>query len=139
VKSRVPELPELAFRTADAKDANAAIAEVREAEGHGQPVRSYELIWPDDANEEWLLKSALPRLVYHLESLRARPPSFAGVVLSIFTGARLHFVRAADFLPAAGRLVSLTVEQMYAQFGTGEQRTPVDNAAPLLLPPGKNN
>jgi hypothetical protein len=138
VDEALRSLLELAFRRVPAREANAAIARVRSDEAiGGRPVRSYELVLSGDATFAALAESTLPRLVYHLESLGARPPAFEGMVLSIFAGDELCFVRVADFLPAAARLAGATVAELYERHGTGELRTAVrDPGPPLALPPG---
>ena len=135
---RIQALLDLAFRTEPGPNANAAIAETRAGSGpDGQPARVYELLVPADAGLDWLSGAALPRLVYHLESLRARAPSFGGSVVAAFAGDRLFFVRAADFLPAAAGLLGTAVADLYARHGTREERTAVKAGdQPLLsLPP----
>ena len=135
---RIRALFDLAFRTEPGANANAAIAEVRAGSGQdGEPVRAYELIVPPDAGLDWLFDTATPRLVYHLESVRARAPSFGGTVLAAFAGDQLFFVRAADFLPAVAALLGTSVADLYARHGTREARTAVEagEQPPLLLPP----
>jgi hypothetical protein len=39
-----------------------------------------------------------------------------------------------EVLPAAVRLAGTTVDDLYARFGTGEQRTGVSTTPPALLP-----
>ena len=135
---KLRELLALAFRTDPALEANTAIDAARAAESiDGEPARSYELAVPEGATFDWLLGSALPKLVYHLESVRARPPAFNGMVLSLFAGENLLFVHAEDFLPAAARLAGTTIEDLYARFGTGERRTSVSPSAPLKSLPAK--
>jgi hypothetical protein len=139
VDDRLKQLLDLAFRVELAAQANTAIAEVREAEGSGaEPARSYELILGADATFDAFAQAALPRLVYHFESVRARPPSFGNTVISVFAGDRLLFIRAAEFLPAVARLLATTVDDLYARYGTGEQRTAVrDQPGPPLALPSK--
>jgi len=138
VDLRIRELLDLAFRTEPGASANEVIAEVRAGSGQdGGPVRAYELMLPPEADLDWLAQTALPRLVYHLESVRARSPSFDGTVVAAFAGDRLFFVRAADFLPAAATLLGTSVADLYAQHGTREARTAVTAGSqpPLALPP----
>ena len=135
---RIRALLDLAFRIEPGLNANEAIAAVRAAGGlDGGPVRSYELILPADAAPDWLGQTALPRLVYHLESVRARAPGYDGAVIAAFAGDRLFFVRAAEFLPAAAALLGTTVADLYQRHGTGEARTAVraSDQPPLALPP----
>jgi hypothetical protein len=135
---RLQKLLDLAFRIEPAAGANVAIDDVRHSEAQGgQPVRSYELVLAPDATFVAFAEKVLPRLVYHLESLKARPPAFNGTVVSIFVGERLLFVRAADFLPAAAGLLATTVDELYRRHGTGELRTavPAPRGPPLALPP----
>lgn len=134
---RLQKLLDLAFRIEPAAGANGAIDEVRRAEADGgQPVRSYELVLAPDATFDAFAEKVLPRLVYHLESLKARAPAFNGAVVSVFVGDRLLFVRAADFLPAAAGLLGTTVDELYRRHGTGELRTAAStpSGSPLALP-----
>jgi len=135
---RLQKLLDLAFRIEPAAGANSAIDDVRRSESQGgQPVRSYELVLSADATFDAFADKVLPRLVYHLESLKARPPAFEGTVVSVFLADRLLFVRAADFLPAVAGLLATTVDDLYRRHGTGELRTaaPTEPGAPLALPP----
>ena len=135
---RFAELLALAFRVEPAASANAVIAEMRDADVEGEPVRTYELVLPADPTLEWLQAGPLERLVYHLESVRARPPGFGGIVVAAFSGDRLLLLRAADFLPAVARLLGLTVDQLFARHGTRELRTAVREGPPAVLSlPGK--
>ena len=128
--SRIAELLGLAFRVEPAVNANTAIAEVRNAEGgEGEPVRSYELLLPAEPTLEWLGSGPLQRLVYHLESVRARPPSFDGTVVAAFSADRVLFLRAADFLPTVARLLGVTVDELFSRHGTGELRTAVGSGS----------
>jgi GNAT superfamily N-acetyltransferase len=70
-------LLEKAFDRAPAAEANAAIGRARA--GLGEQVRSFEVVVAPDAGREWLGQKLLPRLVYHLESLGVRPPSYPGI------------------------------------------------------------
>jgi len=136
VDARLAELLALAFRTVRGAEANEAIAAVRAEEGAaGQLARSVEVVLLPDATWSWFAHNVLPRLVYHLESVKARPPDYGRLVFSVFAGEKLRFVRAADFVPGAARLSGVTVGDLYDRHGTGELRTAVqDREHPLLLP-----
>ena len=87
------------------------------------------------AGWERFAADALPRLVYHLESVGAHPPSCKGVVIAAFVGDRLHFLRAGEMLRRAAELAGVPLEELFRRHGTGESRTAV-SSAPLPLPPG---
>ena len=112
-----------AFRRVPAREANAAISEVRQ--GEAEEVRNFELVAPADASLEWLEKQVLPKLVYHLESLGVRPPDYTGIFLSLFWGDELFFLRMRDLMSFAGEALHLTADQMYQRWGTGELRRAV--------------
>jgi len=147
---RLARLLELAYRTAPAADANRAISEAREeAAAAGAPAarparalegslplaRSYEMVIDPDVSWDRFAAEALPRLVYHLESVGARPPSCKGMVVAAFVGDRLHFLRAGEMLGRAAELIGVPVEELFRRHGTGESRTAV-SSQPLPLPPG---
>ncbi|TMB30848.1 MAG: hypothetical protein E6J62_14425 [Deltaproteobacteria bacterium] len=122
---KLRELLSAAFRTVRARDANTEIAKARgEAalEGATPSRRS--------------ATDVLPRLVYHLESIGARPPGCKGVLVAIFDGEDLHFVQAGDLVARAAELSSVPVEELFLRHGTGESRT-AQRGPPLPLPPGR--
>ena len=146
---RLARLLEFAYRTAPAADANRAISEAREEaaaagaaaarpvrtlEGSLPLARSYELVIDPDASWERFATEALPRLVYHLESVGAQPPSCKGMVVAAFVGNRLHFLRAGEMLRRAAELTGVSVDELFRRHGTGESRTAV-SSPPLPLPP----
>lgn len=148
--ARLARLLELAYRTAPAAEANRAISEAREEaaaagaaaarpprspEGSLPLARSYELVIDPDEPWERFATEALPRLVYHLESVGAHPPSCKGMVVAAFVGDRLHFLRAGEVLRRAAELMGVAVEELFRRHGTGESRTAV-SSPPLPLPPG---
>src|SRR5712671_466278 len=147
---RLARLLELAYRTAPAAEANRAISEAREEaaaagasaakppralEGSLPLARSYEMVIDPEVSWERFAAEALPRLVYHLESVGARPPSCKGMVVAAFVGDRLHFLRAGELLGRAAELTGVPVEELFRRHGTGEARTAV-RSLPLPLPPG---
>jgi len=135
-----------AFERAPAAEANAAITRVREK--RGERVRSFELVVPPDAGLAWLERELVPRFVYHAESLGIRPPKYPGIFFSLFVGAELLFLDAAEVMAFAAERLGLTHDQMYARWGTGELRGPVNvlegttgEKKPVLalpMPPGKD-
>jgi hypothetical protein len=150
VDDRLARLLELAYRTAPAADANRAISEAREEAAAGGAAaarpprtveeslplaRSYELVIDPEVSWERFAAQALPRLVCHLESVGAHPPSCKGMVVAAFVGDRLHFLRAGEMLRRAAELAGVSVEELFRRHGTGESRTAV-SSAPLPLPPG---
>lgn len=145
---KLRELLSAAFRTVRAQDANAEIAKARaEAveEGatpsrklrndEGTPLsRSYEMVLDPTATFASFATEILPRLVYHLESIGARPPGFKGVLVAIFDGEDLHFVQAGELLGRAAALSSVPVDELFRRHGTGESHT-AQRGPPLGLPP----
>src|SRR5437764_7552574 len=146
------ELLSAAFRTVRARDANVEIAKARaEAAEEGAALsrrprgdedsaplsRSYELVLGPEATFASFAAEILPRLVYHLESIGARPPGLKGVLVAIFDGEDLHFVQAGDLLSRAAELSSVPVDELFRRHGTGESRT-AQRGPPLPLPPGRD-
>lgn len=106
-----------AFHRTRAAEASQAIADVREREGsHGIAV-SYECVIPPEGAVEHLVTRVLPRLVYFLECRGAHLPRCGGVFLSLFVGADLYFVRAADALEELSRMSGLSPEEMVRRYG----------------------
>lgn len=102
-----------------------------------EPARSYELVVPAAAGWDWFAQDALPKLVYHLESIGAHLPGCAGVVVSLFAGDRLCFVGARELVAYAARRLGVSPEELARRHGTGEVRTALRDGppgAPLALP-----
>jgi hypothetical protein len=150
VDDRLRELLSVAFRTVPAREANSAIsrarAEAAEAgAAHARPLRddeeaaplsrSYEIVLADDATFARFAGETLPRLVYHLDSVGARPPACKGVLLAIFEGDRLHLLRAGDALAAAAKIAGTSLDELFRRHGTGESRTAQRGPPPALPPP----
>jgi hypothetical protein len=150
VDDRLSRLLELAYRTVPAAEANRAISEEREEaaaagaaasrppraqEGSLPLARSYELVLDPAAPWDRFASEVLPRLVYHLESVGAHPPSCKGVVIAAFAGDRLHFLRAGEMIARSAELSGISVAELFRRHGTGESRTAV-KGPPLALPPG---
>jgi hypothetical protein len=150
VDERISQLLDLAYRTVPAAEANEAIAQARhEAAESGaaqaRPLRSdeappalsrsYELILDPDSDWQDFADNALPRLVYHLESVGARPPLCKGIVIAAFVGDRLHFVRAGDLVRRAAELTGISGDELFRRHGTGESRI-ARRDPPLALPGG---
>jgi len=151
VDDKLRSLLSCAFRTVDARDANSEIAKARaEAASEGAspsrrsrgeeesaPLsRSYEMVLEPQATFSSFAAETLPRLVYHLESIGARPPACKGVLVAIFEGEELHFVRAGELVSRAAALSSVPVEELFRRHGTGESHT-AQRGPPLPLPPGR--
>lgn len=151
VDDKLRELLSTAFRTVRARDANVEIAKARaEAAEEGAALsrrprgdeesaplsRSYELVLGPEATFASFAAEILPRLVYHLESIGARPPGLKGVLVAAFDGEDLHFARAGDLLGRAAALLSVSVDELFREHGTGESRT-AQRGPPLRLPPPK--
>jgi hypothetical protein len=151
VDDRLRELLSVAFRTVSARDANAAISQARAeaaeaGAAHARPLRdddtaaplsrSYEIVLPDDASFARFAAETLPRLVYHLDSLGARPPGCKGLLLAVFEGDRLHLLRSGDALAAAAKIAGTSVDELFRSHGTGESHT-AQRGPPAALPPPK--
>jgi hypothetical protein len=151
VDDRIRSLLDLAYRTVAAAEANTAIAQARQESAeagapHARPLRSdedpvplsrsYELVLDPGSSWQDFAATALPRLVYHLESLGARPPLYKGIVIAAFVGDRLHFLRAADLLGFAADQMAIPLDELFRRHGTGESRT-AQREPPLALPGGK--
>jgi hypothetical protein len=152
VDPRLSRLLDIAYRTVPAAQANQAISQEREeaaASGAAtaRPPRdaasgvrlgkSYELVIDPEGSWERFASGALPRLVYHLESVGARPPGFKGMVVAVFVGDELHFLRAGELIGRAAELTGTSVEELFRRHGTGEFRTAVRGPPPALPPGGK--
>ena len=129
VDERISQLLDLGYRTVPAAEANEAIAQARHeaaesGAAHARPLRSddappalsrsYELILDPDSDWEDFAENALPRLVYHLESVGAR---------------------AGDVVRRAAELTGISDEELFRRHGTGESRT-AQREPPLALPGG---
>src|SRR5437764_10092325 len=133
MEERIRELLQDAFGEAAARDANVAIARARRPEGQDESapsLRSYEIILDDFGV---FASDLLPKLVYHLDSIRAHLPECRGVLIAAFVGDRLHFVHAKAFMARASALLRVTADELVRRHGTGERRTAM-RSDPLLLP-----
>ncbi len=134
---RLRELFVPALATASAADANLAIVRVRREQGGGDPAdpeaplaRSYELVL---SSWEEFVHEALPRLVYHLESLGAHLPGCGGVLVAAFDGETLRFVLARELIERVSKSLGVSPLDLAERHGTGESRT-AQRGPPLLLP-----
>jgi hypothetical protein len=142
MEDRFRELLEPAFREVPAREANTAIARARREKAGGDPDdedapahRSYEMVL---TSWEAFVRDLLPKLVYHLESVRAQLPECKGVIISAFLGERLYFVEAEQFVRRVCRMLGVTPHQLVSRHGTGESQTAVQEVR-LLAPPKGNN
>ena len=108
----------LAFLTADAARANAALDEARAVAGG----RSYEVVAPADPDLAWLEAGLVSKLVYFCEATRSPLPACAGVFVSLFVGERLHAILAADVIAFACEKLGVTSDELVQRHGTGEVR-----------------
>jgi hypothetical protein len=152
VDDKLRELLSASFRTVRARDANSEIAKARaeaveegadpsrrsRGDASGAPLsRSYEMVLDPGATYASFAADILPRFVYHLESIGARPPGCKGVLVAIFEGEDLHFATAGDLVDRAALLSGVTPEELFRSHGTGESRT-AQRGPPLALPPGRD-
>jgi hypothetical protein len=142
MEERLRELLEPAFREVPAREANAAIARARREKAGGNPndedapaMRSYEVVL---TTWDAFVRDLLPKMVYHLESVRAPLPECRGVIVSAFAGDRLFFVEAREFIARVCRMLGVTPEQLVRRHGTGESRTPARDSLRLAPPKGQN-
>jgi len=152
VDDKLRELLSASFRTVRARDANVEIAKARaeaveegaapsrrsRGDESGAPLsRSYEMVLEPGATYANFAAEMLPRFVYHLESIGARPPGCKGVLVAIFEGEDLHFAQAGDLIDAAARLSGVPADELFRRHGTGESHT-ARRGPPLPLPPGRD-
>ncbi|XXF76113.1 STAUR_1299 family protein [Myxococcaceae bacterium GXIMD 01537] len=108
----------LAFERSPAREANDAIARIREQEaGEYTPAVSYEVLLPEKDTRAWLLEDMLPRLVDYLESTGSRLPGCGRVFLSIFSGDTLYFVRARDVVALLSDWSGLSIDELKRRYG----------------------
>lgn len=117
----VDQLRSLAFRTAPAREANQAIAEARdEVSSEFSEGTSYELLLDPSASDEQLqvqlLEDVLPRWVYFVSSRRLGFPMASGLIVSLFLGETLHFIRGGAFSEWLVALSGRTAESLQAQY-----------------------
>jgi hypothetical protein len=108
----------LAFFTADAARATAALDEARGISGG----RSYEVVVPPEPDLAWFEGALVSKLVYFCESTRAPLPACAGVFVSFFAGERLHAVLVADVIAFACASLGVSPDELVRRHGTGEVR-----------------
>ncbi|MBS2021008.1 MAG: hypothetical protein JST92_01250 [Deltaproteobacteria bacterium] len=101
--------------------------------------RSYELMLGPDATFASFAKDQLPKLVYHLESIGARLPAAAGVLVCVFEGESLHFLQGGEVIEECLKQLGLTAEELSAKYGTGELQTAARDPGPPLALPGQQN
>ena len=134
---RLAQLLALAWRVVPAADANEAIDRARQNADSGeeseQKARAYELVLGADATLESFARDQLPKLVYHLESVGAHLPDAGGVLLAIFAGDKLHFLRAGEAICKVGELLGTPATELVERYGTGERRTAVQLGPRLAL------
>jgi hypothetical protein len=142
MEERLRELLEPAFREVPAREANAAIARARREKAGGNPndedapaMRSYEVVL---TTWDAFVRDLLPKMVYHLESVRAPLPECRGVIVSAFAGDRLFFVEAREFIAGVCRMLGVTPGQLVRRHGTGESRAPARDSLRLAPPKGQN-
>jgi hypothetical protein len=112
-----------AYLQVPAQIANEVIARERLRSGDdSRPLRSYELVL---TTFEAFARDLLPKLVYHLESIGARPPQAGGVLIAAFLGDQLYILEAQAFIASACELLELTPEALVVLYGTGESRTAI--------------
>jgi hypothetical protein len=108
----------LAFLTADAARANAALDEARAVAGG----RSYEIVAPAEPDLAWFEGELVRKLVYFCEATRAPLPACAGVFVSLFVGDRLQAILAADVIAFACTTLGVSSDELVQRHGTGEVR-----------------
>jgi hypothetical protein len=108
----------LAFLTADAAHANAALDEARGLTGG----RSYEVVVPPAPDAAWFERALVSKLVYFCEVMRAPLPACAGVFVSLFVGDRLYLLHAVDVIAFACEALAVSPDELVQRHGTGEVR-----------------
>jgi hypothetical protein len=141
------ELISRAFSSSDARNASEAIDRARQTAGGSpdKPLRSYELVLKPGQTLQELASSAVPLLIYHLESLGSHPPECGGIFLSLFVEARVHFISMKDAVAIFAQVLGRTMESLVEEYGTHELRHAIElaprsppsaepSSTPLLLP-----
>jgi len=130
-----------AFRSGPAREANAAIAAVRQEQAvGGQEALSYEVV----AEPKWALTEladrVLPKLVYFLDCRGAHLPlGPGGIFVSLFVGETLYFLHAGELVEVLAQARGLSLDELVERFGAdaGNEKAPADGAGAqeqLLLP-----
>jgi hypothetical protein len=120
------KLSQAAFRKAAAAEANLAIEAVRSERGtQAGPAINYEIALPGFAVDEFLLKKALPRLVYFLDCRGGRLEATAGIFVSMFTPEGLWFLEAGPTALLLGEHAGLSGEELVRRYGDGGAGDPL--------------
>ncbi len=114
-----------AFFEAEAESATPAIESARER--FSQLSRtdgfSFEVVAPQQIDEQWLRESLLQPLVYFCESVGSPLPACPGVFVSLFYDSRVHFIVAAEVIAWAEKELQLTTQELGRLYGTHEADT----------------
>ncbi len=130
------QLLDLAFERAPGREANERINATRLRLGKHAPARSYEVTVPPGADLAWFEQAMMPRLVYYLESLGAKPPEVPGYFVSLFAGSELYFLHIRDVFAFAAGALAISTEQMLERWGIGDRPEPPKESSPPLMLPG---
>src|SRR5690606_3522602 len=82
--------------------------------------RMFEVVVPDEPDEQWLRDGLVQPLVYFCESEAAVLPKCAGVVVAMFIDAHLYAISAEDVIAWASDQLGSPIEQLRQSYGTRE-------------------
>lgn len=114
MESALEALLARAFGRTCAAEANV---EIDRARGSIPGSRSYELVLNPAENFRAAADRIVPRLVYQLESTKARLPDCRGVFLSVFVGEDLYFIHARDAMAFFVEYLGTTATELARDFG----------------------
>ncbi len=81
---------------------------------------SVDVVLPENADEAWLRERLLRPLVYFCESEGMPVPKCPGVFVSMFVGAKLHCIAAADLFEWAREELGANPADLVRDYGTHE-------------------
>ena len=123
------QLLERAFFVEDVQNASEAIGRARQrfTAATQRGGISFEIVMPGHVVDAgWLRERLLRPLVYFCESEGTPIPDCPGVFASLFVGARLYGIAAADLLAWAEAELDVSTEELRERYGTQE----TEEAAP---------
>ena len=87
--------------------------------------RRFELVAPDEPDEDWLRSGLLQPLIYFCESEGASLPSCGGVMVALFVGSHLYAISAENVVRWGSDRIGAPIDQLRQQYGTQEVDTGV--------------
>ena len=116
-----------AFYAEEVQNASESFARALEKYEATQHVgaRPFEVVVPDEPDEQWVREGLLQPLIYFCDSEGAVMPNCGGVVVLMFVGSQLYGIVADRVVRWASELLHVPPEQLTAQYGTHEVDTGV--------------